>query len=297
MSGHVTEMLEETHQLAGEPGSAGRRWTAAIVVGVVAALAATGVVLALTVFSGGDDAAAAYRAKVDTAMGGVVKANRSLSDALARLKTGRSPAAERAIAKGESATASARGAINALTVPEGSEQLATNARQTLSRESAYLTAVKASLAEPRSASLAEVQTLAANLTDAFDVVAPREADWSQSVAGADSLTAWATRTVKAQKRAKSKRDAQRPESPAGSAAAPAAAAGSTQCGPALRAGPNTSCAFAENVREAYFEAPGAHATVEVFSPTTGRAYTMSCSPAGSGVTCSGGNNASVSFGG
>ena len=50
-----------------------------------------------------------------------------------------------------------------------------------------------------------------------------------------------------------------------------------------------------NVRDAYNEAPGATATVRVYSPVTDRTYTMSCAPSGNGVTCSGANNASVTF--
>jgi hypothetical protein len=69
------------------------------------------------------------------------------------------------------------------------------------------------------------------------------------------------------------------------------------CGAGLRAGPNTSCPFAQNVRDAYDAAPGATASVRVFSPVTGQTYTMSCAPAGSGVTCSGANNASVTWSG
>ena len=53
--------------------------------------------------------------------------------------------------------------------------------------------------------------------------------------------------------------------------------------------------FALNVRDAYYEAPGSSATVRVYSPITNETYTMNCRPSGSGVTCSGGNNASVTF--
>jgi hypothetical protein len=35
--------------------------------------------------------------------------------------------------------------------------------------------------------------------------------------------------------------------------------------------------------------------VQAYSPVTGQTYVMSCAPAGSGVTCSGANNASVSW--
>jgi hypothetical protein len=72
-----------------------------------------------------------------------------------------------------------------------------------------------------------------------------------------------------------------------------AATRTTACGGGLYAGPATSCAFAVNVRAAY----GAHGpgTVMVYSPVTRRTYAMSCSGV-SPVTCTGGDNASVSFG-
>lgn len=73
--------------------------------------------------------------------------------------------------------------------------------------------------------------------------------------------------------------------------------GGTNCGAGLHAGPNTSCPFAQNVRDAYDEAPGTTASVRVFSPVTGRTYTMSCAAAGTGVTCSGANKASVTWSG
>lgn len=79
--------------------------------------------------------------------------------------------------------------------------------------------------------------------------------------------------------------------------APPPSSGGTDCGRGLHAGPNTSCPFAQNVRNAYNTAPGTTASVRVFSPVTRQTYTMSCAPAGSGVTCSGANNASVTWSG
>jgi hypothetical protein len=81
------------------------------------------------------------------------------------------------------------------------------------------------------------------------------------------------------------------------ALAPPSSSGGRNCGGGLHAGPNTSCPFAQNVRDAYNAAPGTTASVRVFSPVTGQTYTMSCAPAGSGVTCSGANNASVTWSG
>jgi hypothetical protein len=79
--------------------------------------------------------------------------------------------------------------------------------------------------------------------------------------------------------------------------APPSSSGGRDCGGGLHTGPNTSCPFAQNVRDAYNRAPGTTASVRVFSPVTGQTYTMSCAPAGSGVTCSGANNASVTWSG
>ena len=63
-------------------------------------------------------------------------------------------------------------------------------------------------------------------------------------------------------------------------------------GDGLTVGPNTTCAFAVNVRAAYYRhGPG---TVCAYSPVTRQTYLMSCSR-GAIVTCTGGNNASVYF--
>jgi hypothetical protein len=70
--------------------------------------------------------------------------------------------------------------------------------------------------------------------------------------------------------------------------------GPTTCGDGLSAGPNTTCAFAANVRAAYEDhGPG---TVIAYSPVTLRTYAMSCSSSAT-VVCTGGDNASVYFAG
>lgn len=69
-------------------------------------------------------------------------------------------------------------------------------------------------------------------------------------------------------------------------------ADSRDCGEGVTAGPNTSCEFALNVRSAY---SGQSTTVHAYSPVTRLTYAMSCTGAGT-VTCTGGNDASVSFG-
>lgn len=64
----------------------------------------------------------------------------------------------------------------------------------------------------------------------------------------------------------------------------------TSCGAGVVAGPNTTCAFAENVRAAYHGA----GTAVAYSPVTNQTYVMTCS-AGPAVVCTGANDASVSF--
>lgn len=64
------------------------------------------------------------------------------------------------------------------------------------------------------------------------------------------------------------------------------------CGNGLLVGPNTSCAFAENVRAEYADSgPG---WISVYSPVTDRTYNMFCT-GGSPHVCTGGNNAAVFF--
>jgi hypothetical protein len=71
--------------------------------------------------------------------------------------------------------------------------------------------------------------------------------------------------------------------------------GQKDCGEAVFAGPNTSCPFAKNVRDMYFSVPGDSVEIDVFSPVTGKTYTMSCVKTGRHVTCRGGNDAVVMF--
>ena len=67
------------------------------------------------------------------------------------------------------------------------------------------------------------------------------------------------------------------------------------CGDGVFAGPNTSCPFAQNVRDGYFAVPGDSVEIEVHSPVTGKTYTMACVKSGRRVTCRGGNDAVVTF--
>lgn len=79
---------------------------------------------------------------------------------------------------------------------------------------------------------------------------------------------------------------------ANATAAPSGGGGSS-CGGGLSVGSNTTCAFAANVKRAYY-VTGGDSIIEVYSPVTQRTYTMSCT-AGSSHVCRGGNNATVYF--
>jgi hypothetical protein len=76
------------------------------------------------------------------------------------------------------------------------------------------------------------------------------------------------------------------------------------CGGDVWANSNTSCPFAQNVREKWHEnypegADGGE--IDVLSPVTGQTYTMTCGAVGggsggqAGMICRGGNNAAVWF--
>ncbi len=71
---------------------------------------------------------------------------------------------------------------------------------------------------------------------------------------------------------------------------PSGASGS--CGEEVSVGPNTSCPFALNVAETYRSTGSS--VFDVYSPVTGKTYTMTCS-GGSPHVCTGGNDASVYF--
>ena len=66
----------------------------------------------------------------------------------------------------------------------------------------------------------------------------------------------------------------------------------TSCGGNVSAGANTTCPFALNVAAEYLTQGGGTRSIDVYSPVTGRYYTMSC-VAGVPSVCRGGNNAVV----
>lgn len=82
-----------------------------------------------------------------------------------------------------------------------------------------------------------------------------------------------------------------PSGSSGSGESSASTGGS--CGDGVSVNSRTTCPFGRNVRDDYYSS-GQDAVVYVHSPATGQDYSMSCSP-GSPHTCTGGNNASVTF--
>jgi hypothetical protein len=95
-------------------------------------------------------------------------------------------------------------------------------------------------------------------------------------------------------RLRRERRRRRASSPGPSPAPSPAPSSGSSCGGGVSVGPNTSCAFARNVRANYYQSSGGNISLNVYSPTTGRYYTMSCT-GGSPHVCTGGNNASVYF--
>ena len=288
------------------------RW--ALIGGLGAAIAAVVAVVVLTLF-GGEDVAAkkaalgpdnvtVYKRQVAKVFGPVLGANLAVSDELAAVRGTKPDDARLAVRRAQEATTQATGALSALTVPAGQDKLAADAKQVIGRDVAYLAAVASVLNHPTVAGASQLQALESDLTAALTAAGPGVAGEQNTVSGATRLTAWARTTSRTlNRRAAAKRARARANARAGSvggntatsSTSPASSSRGTSCGGGLYAGPNTSCTFARNVRDAYWEAPGASATVRVHSPVTNQTYTMSCSPSGSGITCSGGNNASVTF--
>lgn len=101
------------------------------------------------------------------------------------------------------------------------------------------------------------------------------------------------RELRALKRSNKKPQAQQKKggSSGASPPSPPPSAG-TSCGNGVSVGPNTTCGFAFNVQEAYYNRGGGTVTIQAASPTTGMIYTMTCT-AGAPTLCKGGDNASV----
>jgi hypothetical protein len=136
---------------------------------------------------------------------------------------------------------------------------------------------------------------------ALNTVAPGA---GASLNGADNLQSWAhgaqTQQAAAHRKSQPKAAQQTATQTATTVTVPstgggvssgggASASGSIDCGGGLIAGPHTSCAFAQNVQQAWESTPGESNTVTAYSPVTNQAYTESCGPqaSGSGIVCTG----------
>jgi hypothetical protein len=274
-----------------------------VAIGVLAVILLTG-----GSSSGSESGSASYARQAAAAFQPLNSANQQLSTALAGLH-GRSTAGARAaVTQAQSATSAARGALAALPAPDASDQLPIQLRQAFDREDAYLAAVSTALAHPSDPGVAQLPSLAGNLTSSLDAVGAPLAGAAQSVTGAEALAAWA-RGQKRARAAAARRAAARRRANAANVAAggstpatglpsvtPTPTVGPSDCGGGLHVNPvTTTCPFARNVQQMYREASGSTASVEAASPVTGKLYTMYCRPEGGGIACSGGNNASLSW--
>ncbi|MGO9790995.1 MAG: hypothetical protein ACLP8S_16320 [Solirubrobacteraceae bacterium] len=298
-------------------GSRSRMW--ALIAGGAVALVAVAV-LAIILLNGGSSNSASqttvYSHKLTVALSPVLAANSTLSSDLQGLSGSNTAQAKSAVAQAQSAVSQAQGALTALSAPSGSVQLTRQVTFALTQESGYLQAVQATLSTPSSGTAAQVQNAATSAQTAFVNLGALAPNGDQSISNTYALTQWANqRATAAQNHAialAARRAAQQANSSSsGSSSSGASSSGSSSggssnplgntrdCGsnggPEIYAGPDTSCPFALNVYSAWLAAPGMDNTVEVYSPVTGINYTMTCATAGSGETCSGGNNASVSW--
>jgi hypothetical protein len=260
-------------------------------------------------------ARAAYRADVRGVYDPVRTANIALSRELEGLSRLDRTAAQRAVGAALDATAAASGALARLDVPAGSDDLEDEARQLLELERAYLEQVRRVLEAPVRSANSQVPVLAAALTRGLTAADESLFGSADQVRGVEHLVEWAPGVAARLARARGDRPDRQggagavagvvspPSAPPSAPPAPPAPsptpsnpfANGRSCGASVFAGPNTSCDFAFNVRDAYWDQPGDVTTVRVYSPVTGQVYTMSCAPSGSAVTCTGGNGASVAF--
>ena len=287
---------------AGQQAGGKRRWPVVVaILAFVAALAAAGAAIYLTSTSSSDSGsqkASAYEQQVTETLTPVNEANARLSDSLGALRRGRPTEQIQAVGAARDATSSARGALGAMEVPDGSAQLAQQARQALDREQTYLKVVSVALARPTDPGLSQLQTLAGNLTSALEAVDAPIPGAARNVSGVDSLTTWALRERRAARRRKLARTAAGTAPATGGASTtPAPTPGPTNndCGDGIYTNSTTTCPFATNVKEGWLEADGMTNTFSAFSPGTGRDITMSCAPSNGGISCSGGTNARVFF--
>lgn len=274
----------------------------------VAAIAIAAVILLTGSSSSGSSGA--YRHELSGALAPVLSTETALASSLQNLSGTNTTAAKNAASQAQTALDTSRGAVSVLSIPAGSSQLSAQVGQSVTQLNGYLQAVTVTLNSPTSQNASQLQASAINTQSSLVPVAAVLPGAGQSVANGDqALGSWVSdrlATARRQAGAAARRRAAAKHKPTqGQPVVPTAtvtsttttalSSSSTPCGSGLVAGPNTSCSFAAQVQQAWEAAPGEVATVSAYSPVTNQTYTMSCAPAGSGITCSGANNASVTF--
>ena len=304
------------------PPHRSRPWLVVAGAGVAAVIvAAVVLVVVMNSSSSNGSAQKTYHQKLATAFAPVLTANTALSSALSSLSGNNTASAKTALTQALSAVSGAHAAVSVLTVPAGSGQLAQGVLVALNQETGYLQSIQSALSNPTTASTSQLQQLGTSAQSALVSIAPAVPNGDQSISGTGALTSWVSARAAAHAAAQAAAQAKSVKKAAASAATTAAIkaakkaaahntvtvvtgnvgssnpyANGESCGGGLFAGPNTSCPFAENVQNAYYQAGGSGTlAVQAYSPVTNLNYTMYCTPAGTGTTCSGGNNASVSW--
>ena len=301
------------------PSSSPRPHIVLIAAGGALGLVAVAVAVIILLSSSGSDAGHAYSQRLTTALAPLVAANNALSSSLQSLHGTDTRAATSAASQAQQAVVAARGAVAVLTVPTGSVQLSQQAQQALAQEGGYVQAVSATLSRPSSDNISQLQPLVTGAQSALVPLASVAPGASASLTGTAALNSWATSRIAAAARAAAAaaRKAQqraiqlaagRAQAGPGSSSSGSSSSGSSgssgsgedlsvsrDCGNGVTAGPNTTCPFATSVRAAWQAAPGDFNNVDVYSAATNTTITMNCGPSGSGIVCTGGNNASVSW--
>jgi hypothetical protein len=227
--------------------------------------------------------AATYKGQVVKALTPLVTANQTLSTALVALDGSKQATnhAKTTATQATTALSSARGAVSVLTAPAAAGNLPGQIQQVLTADSGYLQAVASTLESPSVGSASQLDTLATGAQSALDGVSTVIPAASSSVTGSGNLASWARGAARPHKPKAQPASASSSSStsvaPVSPTPAPSSPSG-TDCGGGVIAGAATSCPFAVNVQSAWDQAPGAVATVNVFSPVTGRTYIENCGP-------------------
>jgi hypothetical protein len=228
--------------------------------------------------------AMAYQSQVVKALTPLVTANQSLSTTLVALDGSKQATNHAKTAATQAATAisSARGGISVLTAPTGAGNLPGQVQQVITTDNGYLQAVGSTLQSPTVSGASQLDGLATGAQSAFDGISNVIPAASSSVTGSGNLANWARGAARPHKPkaapAVSSSSSTPQATPAPTAPPAPPVPNGTDCGGGLIAGTATSCPFAVNVQAAWDDAPGETATVNVFSPVTGRTYVESCGP-------------------